>query len=94
MRGYPDPFSDDIEDIATTVRAIVRLRAQDVSEFNNLPNVLIAGRKVGKIPTSSADVDPTDNVGDVSFALDGSYVYYLITNAGVASWRRVALASW
>lgn len=94
MKNYPNSFENTVEDLGTALRAITRLRQQDVADFNNLPNVFISGRRVGKIPTSSADVADTDKVGDVSFALDGSYVYYLISNAGVASWRRVALASW
>jgi hypothetical protein len=94
MKNYPNSFENTVEDLGTALRAITRLRQQDVADFNNLPNVFISGRRVGKIPTSSADVADTDKIGDVSFALDGSYVYYLISNAGVASWRRVALASW
>lgn len=70
---------------------ITRLRRQDVAEFNNLPNVFIEGRKVGKIPTGSSDTTG-DRVGDFNY--DASYMYICVDNSGTAEWRRVAIGSW
>ncbi len=73
------------------MKFIVRERSNDVSEFNSLAEKFVSGRKVGKIPASSADVDPTDRIGDVNW--DANYLYILVDNTG-AVWRRATLGSW
>lgn len=73
------------------VQEIVNAREEDIEAFGNLPNIFVSGRKVGKIPTSSADVVATDNVGDINY--DASFLYILVDNAGTFVWRRVAIAS-
>ena len=70
------------------------VRQEDISDFDNLANRFIAGRKVGKIPTGSADIEATDRVGDVSFAANGAFIYYFVDVSGTPAWRRIALVSW
>jgi hypothetical protein len=50
------------------------------------------GRKVGRVPSSSADVITGDKVGDFNY--DISYIYVLVDNAGTGTWRRATLGSW
>jgi hypothetical protein len=76
------------------INSILQTRERDIDDFFNLPNQFIGGRKVDKIPTSSADYVPaTDQVGDFNFSL--TYLYLLVDNgAGSAVWRRAALSVW
>jgi hypothetical protein len=88
---------EDIEDfvskdITDMLQYMSRERDSDIREFNNLKSILVLGRKVAKVPTSSADVDPSDRVGDQNY--DENYLYILIDNSGTAEWRRVAVGSW
>ncbi len=91
MDLYPQLFDDTTEALLLSVRRIIEERNSDVQNFNNLNQVFMSGRKVGKIPTSSADVVATDRVGDFNY--DASYLYLCVDDSG-AEWRRVALASW
>lgn len=61
-------------------------------KFLGLKDVLLRGRKVTRVPSSSADVLATDVEGDISFS--ASYMYVLVNNGGTLVWRRVALSSW
>lgn len=72
-------------------REIARIRNEDITDFNNLQNIFMRGRKVGKIPTGSSDIASTDRVGDFNY--DASYLYLCVDNSG-ATWRRIALGSW
>lgn len=74
------------------LRYLSRTRNADISEFKNLNNRFIMGRKVGKIPSASADVVSTDALGDFNY--DASYLYILIDNSGTPAWRRASLGSW
>lgn len=89
MKIWPTIASRD--ELLEFCKDITRLRRQDVAEFNNLPNVFIEGRKVGKIPTGSSDTTG-DRVGDFNY--DASYIYICVNNGGTAAWRRVAIGSW
>lgn len=92
MQSYPViPQGADIEDLVKSAQYVQRLREDDVNEFNNLVNVFMRGRKVGKIPTGSADIDASDRVGDFNY--DASYLYLVIDNSG-AAWRRISLGVW
>lgn len=90
MDIYPNIKTED--DILKGLQYIVRLRSDDVEAYNNLNNVFISGRKVGRIPSGSSDVITGDVVGD--FNVNATYAYFLIDNAGTAEWRRVAVGSW
>ena len=92
MKSYPSIVRRTLDGIADVVEFIVRERDKDVRDWNNLQNIFVNGRKVGKIPTGSADVDPSDRVGD--FNVTTTYAYYLVDNAGTAVWRRVAVGAW
>lgn len=76
----------------TTPDELSRVRREDVTKFENLPQVLIQGRKISRTPSASNDVVAGDYVGDINFT--ASYLYVLIDNSGTPAWRRVALASW
>lgn len=90
MDVYPNIKNED--DILRGLQYIVRLRSDDVEAYNNLNNVFISGRKVGRIPSGSPDVIDGDVVGD--FNVNATHAYFLIDNAGTAEWRRVAVGSW
>lgn len=92
MKEYPKLNPESPKDISILCRDIMKQRKNDVNDFINLNNVFISGRKVGKIPTGSADVDPSDIVGDFNY--DISYIYILVNNAGTATWRRASVSSW
>lgn len=94
MKPYPSNIDPNAKDCANALNIISRLRDQDVTDRNTFPAVFVSGRTVGKIPTSSADIAATDRVGDISFAPDGSFVYYCVDVSGAAAWRRIALSTW
>lgn len=87
---YPD--TDNMADVVGNLKEISRLREiEDIPDFTNLVNVFVSGRKVPKIPSSSADVVKTDTINDMNW--DASFLYILVDNAGTAVWRRVAIAA-
>lgn len=92
MKLYPVLKDTTLKGIFDWLKYVVRARSEDVQEFNNLQNIFIAGRKVGKIPSASNDVVAADKIGD--FNVNATYAYFLIDNAGTAEWRRVAVGSW
>ena len=92
MNDYPSLSPDTPGTIEEILRIIVRERTIDVRDFNNLQNRFMSGRKVGKVPSGSLDVDTSDRVGDFNYT--NQYFYLLVDNSGTAEWRRIALASW
>lgn len=90
----PYPKNNTNNNAGDNLNVIARLRDQDIIDRNNFPNIFSTGRLVGKIPTSSTNLTSGDRVGDYSFALDGSYIYYCVSNDGAAVWRRIALGTW
>lgn len=92
MQPYPvTSANDDAERLAKNAMYIQRLREDDINSFNNLVNVFMSGRKVGKIPTSSTDIAATDRIGDFNYT--ATYFYIVVDNSG-AAWRRIALGVW
>ena len=93
MKQYQNISDDTLESALESIKQIVRLRnTEDVSEVSNFNNIFIRGRKVNKVPTSSADVVAgTDCIGD--FNATATFLYILIDNSGTIEWRRVALSS-
>lgn len=86
------PTKPTLEDMANFLRAIARFReTEDLPDFTNLNTVFVTGRSVTKIPTSATDVAVTDNIGDVSYALNGTFMYILVNVSGNLRWARVAL---
>jgi len=90
MKDYPKHLNES--DVSSVLRYIIQQRRTDVSDFNNLNNRFISGRKVGKIPTGAADVANTDRIGDFNYT--DEYIYICVDNSGTAVWRRASLASW
>lgn len=88
MKPYPLNVPETIGGILTALRFITRERQNDITEFNNLESIFIRGRKVGKVPTGSADAAATDRAGDFNF--DASFLYLYTGTA----WRRAALGAW
>jgi len=94
MKLYPTLKEATVDSIFQWLKFVVRSRSEDVQEFNNLQNIFILGRKVGKVPSASNDVVASDKIGD--FNPDGTtgYVYFLVDNSGTAEWQRATLGSW
>jgi len=92
MKTYPSLTTKDTEDLAKALQQIIRIRKEDVQDYDNLNNVFISGRSVGRVvPTTSADVLDTDRLGDILFT--ATYIYNLIDNSGTLEWRRVTQGS-
>ncbi len=92
LKEYPYWSSSNEADAREQLRTICNIRKDDITQFQNLQNIFISGRKVGKIPSASNDVNPEDKIGD--FNVTESYAYFLIDNASMPEWRRVAMGSW
>lgn len=91
MKPYPDLGAGTLSDTVRVLLVICRERKYDIEDFENLNNIFVGGRIVGKVPTGANDVDPTDRVGDTNFDYASGYMYRLVGNAGTAVWARVAL---
>lgn len=89
---YPVVSKIDLTELFNAYQEIVRLRQEeDLSDFDNLPQRFIGGRKITRIPSSSADVVSADLEGDINY--DASFLYILLDSAGTLVWRRVAISS-
>lgn len=64
---------------------------EDLPDYTNQKNIYISGRSTTRVPTGHADVLATDRQGDVCYAVDASYVYYLVDKNGTLVWARIAL---
>lgn len=95
LRDYPYWPANSLADISDQVSKICNLRKDDIATIQNLPNVAVSGRTVGKIPSSSTDVSADDKIGDINFATSGGneYLYILMDIGGTGEWRRVQLSS-
>jgi hypothetical protein len=90
MQPYPViPKDSTLEFLTEKAAYVQRLREEDIENFNNLKNIFISGRKVGKIPTSSTDITAGDRVGDFNYT--ASHLYIVVDDAGSGEWRRIAL---
>jgi len=92
MKQFPIMTLRTEDDLFVLGRYILKERANDINDFNNLENVFMRGRKVGKIPTGSADIAVTDRIGDFNY--DDSYLYLVVDSSGSAVWRRIGLTTW
>ncbi len=91
MNQYPQRVENSLENHTDWLRNVSRERMHDVQDFTNLPNVFLRGRKVAKVPSSSADITGSRE-GD--FNVTDAYAYFCINNAGTLEWRRVVVSSW
>lgn len=92
FKDYPYYSAETSEDVQMLLRQITNTRKDDIATISQITSSFISGRKVGKIPSSSADVQVSDKVGDVNYT--AGYFYILVDNSGTPAWRRIALASW
>lgn len=92
FKDYPYWSAENFDHLKDQVGQICHTRKDDIAQVQNLPNIFISGRTVGKIPSSSADVAATDRIND--FNATATYLYILIDNAGAAEWRRIAMGVW
>ena len=88
INDYPKPTS---ENILTFCEFVKQERVTDLQDWDNLPKRFISGRKVNKIPTSSADVTSEDRLGDVNYT--ASYLYILVYDGTNNVWRRVSIGA-
>lgn len=92
MKTYPNVTNDTIDTILTVIKKMVQLRNyEDVSDFDNLNQKFILGRKTYRVPSSSSDVLATDREGD--FCVTATFLYILFNNSGTLVWRRTAITS-
>lgn len=92
FKDYPYWSAEKLDEVKEQLREICNIRKDDITQIQDLPNVFIGGRLVGRVPSSSADIVAGDKVGDINFT--PSFMYVLVDNAGAGVWRRVALSSW
>lgn len=92
MKQFPIMTLRTNDDLFVLGRYILKERANDINDFNNLENIFMRGRKVGKVPTGSADISTTDRIGDFNY--DDSYLYLVVDSGGNAVWRRIGLSTW
>lgn len=93
FKDYPYWPAESEADVKDQLRQICNTRKDDIAQISQLPSLFVSGRKVGKIPSASNDVDPdTDKLNDINW--DASYLYILIDNSGTPAWRRASLGSW
>lgn len=90
MKTYMNVRGPD--DLVNFAKDVARKRLEDISNFDNIPNLFISGRKVAKVPTGSADIVASDRIGDFNY--DANYLYICVNVSGTAAWRRVAIGSW
>ena len=86
--------NDDNSEIIMILLEIIRLRDEDITDFNNLNRRFLPGRATDRVPSSPTDVVPrVDATGDI--VNDGIFEYKLINDAGDLKWdRRTLDFSW
>lgn len=88
---YPDLRDESPSSVGAWIREVTRIRREGVGDFNNLSQLYIMGRKVGKVPTAYDDVADSDREGDFNF--DNGYIYLLVDDSGTLKWARTAHGS-
>ncbi len=87
------PLLNNDEQIPDIIREIVRIRNNDLDDWNNLPSQFVQGRGLfttRAAPSSATDVLATDQEGDI--CNDATYEYKLLTISGVLKWDRRTLS--
>lgn len=86
------PAVDNVITLEESVNRMVELRADDIKQFEDLPERFVGGRKGTRIPSSSSDVLDTDLEGDINY--DTTHLYILLdAGGGSLAWRRVAIST-
>ena len=91
INDYPQIYGT--EDILTFCESVKRERVTDLEDWDNLPKRFISGRKVGKIPATSADVTSEDRLGDINYTTSFFYILVYDDVNAVNVWRRIALGA-
>jgi len=91
MNPYPQFVENTLDNHTNVLRNICRERQIDSKDWSNLPNRFLTGRRVAKVPSSSADITDSRE-GD--FNVTATYAYFCVNNGGTLVWRRVAVAAW
>lgn len=86
FKDYPYWPPTTLEHGLSQIEQITRTRKDDIAQINNLKNIYMSGRKVGKIPANAADVVDTDKIGDFNY--DDDY-FYILTDEVSPSWLRL-----
>ena len=89
MQPYPRLIDNTIESVVNALSVISRYRDEDITANNNLAATFMAGRKVGKIPTSATDIASTDNIGDFNY--DSNFYYIYVPSGSSGLWRFIPL---
>ena len=87
------PILNEDEQIPDIVREIVRIRDNDIADWNNLPSQFVQGRGLfttRTAPSTPTNVLATDQEGDV--VNDATYEYKLLNISGVLKWDRRTLS--
>lgn len=93
MQPYPQNIQPNISSILDALQDISRKRQEDITDRNTFNSIFVNGRKVGKVPSVSADVVASDRIGDINITKD--YIYTCCDDgAGGAVWRRIAQGAW
>lgn len=92
LKDYPYWAAETLEHVKDQLGQICHIRKDDITQVQNFTSIFVTGRKVGKIPSASNDVSPTDRLGDMNYT--ASYLYILIDNSGTPEWRRFTAGSW
>lgn len=77
--------------VVGALQKIAQIRGQDQTQWIDLKNQFISGRRVVRVPSASNDLLATDNIGD--FNVTATFAYFLIDNAGTIEWVRIAVGT-
>lgn len=93
MQPYPQNIEPTFPSVVNALQDISRKRQEDITDRNTFNSIFVNGRKVGKVPSGSADVVASDRIGDLNITKD--YIYTCCDDgAGGAVWRRQAQSAW
>lgn len=93
MQPFKQTVVKDFASLREALGDISRKRQEDITDRNNFNSIFVNGRKVGKVPSGSADVVASDRIGD--FNVDNTYAYWLVDDgAGGAEWVRAGVSTW
>lgn len=90
------PLLNEDSQIPDIIKQIIRIRNNDLDDWNNLSSQFVQGRarfKTRAAPSSPTDVLATDQLGDI--VNDDVYEYKLLDIGGALKWdRRTLNTSW
>lgn len=90
FKDYPYWAAETIEHIRDQLGQITHTRKDDILQIQNLSQIFLAGRSVGKIPTDSDDVVAKDKIGDLSYEYNAGmpYMFILMDDGADGKWIR------